>query len=215
MTTKAHSQNCHTIAAYLKTSLGEAKRLYHLQNEDVLLAIGYGLTENLAIHVSKPGITHQEARDQYNQKMANKFKSENEIIGSTVTPRGLKMSIRNEDGYANFICGPSKIEYNKQGNNIGIGLLITDKPYAGQGCAKKALQEFLKLCDQNGYHVFLTPVKTEREVNLTRLKAFYASFGFANNPDREKEFWSTSDVSKHYAKRRLANPKPAIKNKPK
>lgn len=57
----------------------------------------------------------------------------------------------------------------------------------GQGLASKVMEEFLAEADRNGWSVALSPDNTWGS-SVTRLRKFYAGFGFVNNKGRAKDY---------------------------
>lgn len=120
----------------------------------------------------------------------------------------LARTLEPSDGYHRFTHYATHIDYQRQGCEIGIRLLMTELGALGRGHARTAMWLFLQAAEAEGITVYLTPVATEPHVNKQQLTSFYRSLGFAKNPLREVEFWSADTISGHYAMRRT----PARKN---
>lgn len=87
-------------------------------------------------------------------------------------------------------------EYNDKGVELDIrfrqsscelNLIRVNEKARGKGLAKEFMQKFIKLGDQHGVIIFLTPSDSFGS-NVNKLKLFYKSFGFVDNKGKNKDY---------------------------
>lgn len=86
--------------------------------------------------------------------------------------------------------GPTEITYGvaKNGNDVELTLIKTDKNARGQGHGREALQQFIDEADANGKRVLLNADPMDKGTSKSGLVDFYKSMGFVRNKGKNKDF---------------------------
>ena len=95
--------------------------------------------------------------------------------------------------------GPTEITYGvaKNGNDVELTLIKTDKNARGQGHGREALQQFIDEADANGKRVLLNADPMDKATSKSGLVNFYKSMGFVRNKGKNKDFETRAEYMRN------------------
>lgn len=97
--------------------------------------------------------------------------------------------------------GPTEITYGvaKNGNDVELTLIKTDKNARGQGHGREALRQFIDEADANGKRVLLNADPMDKGTSKSGLVDFYKSMGFVRNKGKNKDFETRAEYFRNPA----------------
>lgn len=102
--------------------------------------------------------------------------------GASLEQGGLK------PGYQSLTLGDTTVEVSVSEGYAQVSMVSTPTEKRGQGSARAAMQELVRMADERGLALFLTAEPMDRKTSKAKLESFYKSLGFTPNKGRNRDF---------------------------
>jgi len=90
--------------------------------------------------------------------------------------------------------------------DIRPGMVIVPKEKRSQGIGTQVMEDLVRIADQQGRRIALTPSTDFGGTSVSRLKDFYSRFGFVENKGKNKDFATKETMLRPAAKEAIKSP---------